>query len=490
MTSGTSQPVIWSPLPGSQVAALSCPCNHILYEGTRGPGKTDAQLMAFRKLVGRGYGQHWRGVIFDREYKNLDDLVTKSQRWFPQFRDGAKFKQSKGDYKWSWPSGEELLFRVLKSDQDYWNYHGHEYPFIGWNELTKFPSEALYDSMMSCNRSSYAGELPEIPLVVFSTSNPYGPGHNWVKKRFVDVAEPGKIIKITKDVYNPRTKKRETITKTQTRIFGSYKENKYLSPEYILELESITDENKRKAWLWGDWDIVAGGAFDDLWDHAVHVVQRFKVPKSWRVDRSFDWGSTHPFSVGWWAEANGEEAQLLDGSTFCPPAGTLIRIAEWYGADQNKTNTGLKFSATEIGWGIIDREKTLLSEGWIQTTVSPGPADNQIGDVRESDVETIAKKMRNVGIEWERSDKSAGSRVNGLQLIRDRLKASLDKIGPGLYFMDNCTAATSQLPVLPRSTKNPDDIDTTAEDHCYDDIRYRCLAGFDRPANIHIKFPY
>ena len=120
--------VVWSPLPGSQELVMSCPCNHILYEGTRGPGKTDSQLMKFRRYVGLGYGKFWRGVIFDREYKNLDDLVSKSQRWFPEFKDGARFMSSKSDYKWVWPTGEELLFRRIKVIGDYWNYHGQSSP--------------------------------------------------------------------------------------------------------------------------------------------------------------------------------------------------------------------------------------------------------------------------------------------------------------------------------------------------------------------------
>ena len=97
MTSATNEipshyNVVWEPLKGSQAKAMSCPCNHILYEGTRGPGKTDAQLMFFRQFVGVGYGAYWRGVIFDREYKNLDDLVAKSKKWFLQFGDGAQWK--------------------------------------------------------------------------------------------------------------------------------------------------------------------------------------------------------------------------------------------------------------------------------------------------------------------------------------------------------------------------------------------------------------
>lgn len=62
--------VVWKPLPGSQSLALSCPCDEILFEGTRGPGKTAAQLARFRRLVGLGYGTFWRGIIFDTGYVN------------------------------------------------------------------------------------------------------------------------------------------------------------------------------------------------------------------------------------------------------------------------------------------------------------------------------------------------------------------------------------------------------------------------------------
>lgn len=495
--------VVWEPLKGSQTLALTCPCNHILYEGTRGPGKTDAQLMAFRKNVGKGYGAYWRGVIFDREYKNLDDLIAKSKRWFNAFDDGAKWHGAGKDLKWTWPTGEELLFRSIKSPDDYWNYHGQEFPFIGWNELTKYPSPDLYEAMMSCNRSSFLPHrhaplrkdgtrepVPEIPLVVFSTTNPYGAGHNWVKMRFIDPAKPGQVVKMTSEVFNPRTQQRETITKTQVRIFGSYKENIYLSPEYVLELESISDPNKRKAWLYGDWDVVAGGAFDDLWNSDIHIVPRFKIPKGWYVDRSFDWGSTHPFSVGWWAESNGEDVTLEDGTVFNVPAGSLIRIHEWYGAETLGLNKGLKMSPSAVARGIVQRESELLAEGWIQKLPYAGPADGQIYGKPRTDQESIAEVMQDLEVHWEKADKSPGSRINGLQLVRDRLERSANYEGSGLYFMRHCAAALATLPVLPRDTNNPDDVDTEAEDHVYDDVRYRCLAAAPRDAeNLNVHLP-
>jgi hypothetical protein len=442
--------------------------------------------MAFRKNVGRGYGAYWRGIIFDRQYKNLDDLVSKSLRWFSAFRDGARFLRSKSDYVWEWPTGERLYFRQIVRKEDYWNYHGQEFAFIGWNELCKFPTPELFDALMSCNRTGFLpaehspdlkNPLPQIPLVVFSTANPYGPGHSWVKRRFIDPAPPGKVITIETDVFNPQTQKREIVKKTQVRLFGSYKENRYLAPEYIAELEKTKDKNKRKAWLEGDWNIVAGGAVDDLWDQDIHVVPRFKIPDGWKLDRSFDWGATRPFSVGWWAMADGTEASLFDGRVFCPPKGSLIRLGEWYGGNPNEINVGLNFSAKQIALGVLRVEKKLIELDWITKSPSPGPADNAIFDDTRKDVDSIANEMGKEGLYWEHSNKAPGTRKMGLQLVRDRLENSLTANGPGLYFMDHCREAIAQLPVLPRDPNDPDDVDSEAEDHLYDEIRYRVLKG-------------
>lgn len=510
LTNAPAPEIVWRPLPGSQSIAIDSRCDHTLYEGARGPGKTVTQLMRFLKHVGKGYGQFWRGVIFDLQFDHLGGLVAESKKWFGKFGDGAKFYESTSAYKWVWPTGEELLFRHVKKVSDYEGFHGHEYPFIGWNELTKHPSSELYDKFMSVNRSSFDPEthtprdekgryltqnglpLPPIPLEVFSTTNPNGPGHNWVKRRFINPAPRGTVIKTSVEIFNPQTELNETVTRTQVAIFGSYRENKYLPPGYVAELESIKDPNLRKAWLYGDWDVTAGGAIDDLWASHIHVLPRFAIPASWRIDRAMDWGSSHPFSVGWFAEANGEEAEIIVGDnvySFCPPAGSIIQFFEWYGGEIG-TNKGLKMSAADVAQGIIDREISLMANGWITTQPYPGPADNQIRDVRESDVETIELKMSKKGIRWIESDKSPGSRRNGLQLIRDRLEASVKKEGAGLYFMANCTASIELLPTLPRDKTKLDDVDTTAEDHCYDMLRYRVLKGSKRSAcKFKIKMP-
>lgn len=515
---------VFKPIKGSsQDFALDSRADHTLYHGTRGPGKTITQLMKFRRYVGLGYGSHWRGVIFDREFKNLSDLLAQSQRFFPEFKDGCVFKKSASEYMWVWPTGEALLFRHAKEVSDYENFHGHQYPFIGWNELTKHPTPELYDKMMSTNRSSFVPEihtpkliingkvqtnpdgspiyntidgkpLPPIPLIVFSTTNPSGPGHNWVKRRFINCAANGQVVRREFEVINPKTKKAEVVTRSQVAIFGSYIENTYLDVAYIAELNRLCENNENlyKAWILGDWDFTAGGAFDDLWNKYKHVIPRFPVPKEWYIDRGFDWGSSHPFSVCWFAEANGEEVKLSDGSIFCPPKGSIIQIAEWYGSAQIGDNKGLKMSAYDIAEGIKFKEIELMQKGWLPYQPNPGPADNQIRNTTERDNDTIEKKMLKIGVAWEKSDKSPGSRKNGLQLFRDRLAAVIKNDDePGFYVMINCAATIDLLPTLPRDEKDPDDVDTTAEDHVWDVIRYRTLKGSHKAAtDIKVKQAY
>lgn len=501
----SNRPIVWQPIPGtSQEIALDTRCNETLYTGTRGPGKSDTQLMRFRRRVGIGYGPAWRGIIFDREYKHLDDLITKSKKWFNRFNDGATYYPSTSALKWVWPSGEELLFRVISKKEDYNNYHGHEYPFIGWNELTKYPSGELYHMMMSCNRSSWTWEkdapidpktherisLPPIPLEVFSTCNSYGPGHGWVKRDFIDVASYGEIVERKTTIFNPRTQEEEEVTRTQVTIFGSWRENIYLDKQYLAVLSALTDEALKASWWNGDWDIVAGGAFDDVWKRNIHVVPRFQVPATWRIDRTFDWGSTQPFSVGWWAEANGDEATLPNGEKFCPVPGSLVQCGEWYGSKGIATNKGMKMSGGDIALGIRQREVQMLADEWILKQPIAGPADNQISNINESDNETIEYKMAAKGIRWTESAKSPGARKIGFDLMRERYQAATIGEGPALYHMDHCRASIATIPGLPRDEDDMDDVDTDAEDHPYDMTRYRVLKGHIKyAAKVKMTFP-
>jgi hypothetical protein len=304
--------------------------------------------------------------------------------------------------------------------------------------------------------------------MILCGSNPSGVGHTWVKRSFVDFAPPLEVV---------RTPKSEGAMLRQF-IPSRLDDNPTQDADYADRLSGLGDDALIRAMLEGDWNIVAGGALDDVWSPRC-IVPRFKVPSSWRLDRAFDWGSEHPFSVGWFAESDGTEATLEDGTIFAPPKGSIIQFGEWYGTPSIGTNKGLRLSSKEIAEGVNERESDFAAGEWISGKVNAGVADNQISNVIDKSVPTIAETMAREGVRWTKSDKSAGSRVVGLNLMRDRLReASKDyPESPALYFMDHCRASISILPTLPRDKLKPEDVDTKAEDHVYDMVRYRVLAG-------------
>ena len=503
--------VAWEPIkglngkPSSQMLALSAPAHIIFYDGARGPGKTITQLMRFAMRVGMGYGRFWRGVIFDREHDNLQDMVQQSLREFPKIFPDAKFKHSKGDYKWVFATGEELLFRHVKNHEDYDGFHGHEYTYIGWNEITKYADDVLYKKFFSVNRSSFdpvkdtpkiqrgnrivyatpdGKPLPPIPLETFVTTNPNGRGHTWVKEEFVDPKPPGEILERETVMFNPLLDEDVKVIRKQVRIFGNLFENPFISNEYRAEIYTLCENNPnlKAAWLYGDWSVNAGGMFDDLWDDRVHVIERFMIPDNWIVDRSHDWGSSKPFSTGWWAEANGETVELLNGQLWAPPRGTLFRIAEDYGCEKVGGNTGLKIGTKAVADRIKKIERALKSELWVRGAIRPGPADNSIRKVDNVDSDTVETGFADHGILWEESDKNKNSRIVGCQLMRDRLRASIVGEGPGIYFFRNCHSSIKTIPNLPRDEDDPDDVDTEAIDHAWDETRYRILKSSNRYA--------
>lgn len=465
---------VWYPQKGSQFNFLTCPADEVLYCGSRGPGKTDALLMDFLSEVGKGLGSDWNGIIFRKTFPELRDVIKKSQKWFRIVCPEARYNKS--EHKWTFPDGEMLTFGYMLREDDYWKYHGHEYPWIGWEELTNWKDDVCYNMMKSCNRTTN----PNIKPRIRATTNSGGVGHNWVKNYFIDPKPYNKVIKWEEELYDG-----SIAVKTRVSIFGHVKENKILlksNPAYISTLMELTKNNPnlRKSWLEGSWDVTAGGMFDDLWNSDIHIMKPFEIPREWRIDRSFDMGSSKPFSVGYWAESNGEGVYLQNGKYHVFPKGTLFRIAEFYGSD-GQPNVGLKWSSRKIAKEILrfERENHILRNHH----VNAGPADNAIwndtGIARGEFLETItiADEMAEEGVYWTKSDKSPGSRITGAQKLRDMMSYALDPIpeNPAIYFFENCRDAIRTVPSLPRDSKKMDDIDTDSEDHIYDEIRYRIM---------------
>jgi len=209
-----------------------------------------------------------------------------------------------------------------------------------------------------------------------------------------------------------------------------------------------------------------GAFFEDLWIESVLCIDPFPIPPNWRIDRSFDYGYSAPFSVGWWATADGE-TPVANGRIF--PKGTLIRIHEWYGWN-GKPNQGCRMTGADIATKILQIEER---EPQLRRRVKPGPADSSIWSGPPNN--NIATEMASKHCHWYPSDKGPGSRVNGARLFRERMMASNQHpmTEPGIFFFKTCIQAIRTLPNLPRDPTDPDDVHTDAEDHVFDEAKYR-----------------
>lgn len=484
MHNGKEIEAAWAPQQGSQCAFLAAPETEVLYEGTRGPGKTDALIMDYCQHVGQGYGAAWAGVLFRQTHPQLRDVIEKSKKWIKRiWGDAAFYNEIK--FFWEWDSGERLYFSHFDTPSRYWDYHGHAYPWIGWEELTTWPNDECFKSMFSCSRSTLVG----MPRKVRATCNPYGVGHNWVKQRYRLPIPPnavyGPVIEDSRD-------QKGELEPPRRAVHGHLHENQVLmrsDPKYIERIRaSARNEAELHAWIDGSWDIVAGGMFDDIWHthRSTIIVEPFEVPSSWTITRAYDHGSSKPFSVGWYAESDGTDLVLKDGKVRATLRGDLFRIKEWYGSRGDR-NEGLRMLVEEIKTGIIERE---LRWGWrskdgTKIRVKRGPADTSIFDVNNGvciadDFEkpVFINGVKHRGIFWERADKGPGSREQGWEQLRKRLKATMRQAGgirevPGLFISTECPHWLRCVPVLPRDEKKIDDVNSEAEDHNGDETRYR-----------------
>ena len=445
-------------MPGSQLAFLESTVPEVLLEGPRGSGKTDVLLMDFTQHVGQGFGDAWTGILFRKTFKQLQDVVGKTRHWFRRIHPSAKFNSS--DMHWKWPTGEILYLRYMDRDDDYENYHGSSYPWIGWEELTRWASDKCYRAMMSTWRSR-SGAPPGIPKKYRATTNPMGCGHNWVRARFQLPVAPDRVIGDL--IEKPKEP-------TRIAIHSHLGENIVLmasDPHYRTNIAAAArNPSELAAWLHGSWDIIAGGMFDDIWSPPYHVVPDFPLhalPRRWRVNRAYDHGQSKPFSVGWFARSNGEPL-AFKGRHYGTVPGDIFHIAEWYGWS-GRPNEGVRMLATDIARGIIEREAD-----WGLCRVRPGPADISIFSDFEPG-KSVAGDMKARSVKWVPADMKKGSRTLGWEQMRKLLAQAIPgrdgtRDEPGFFVCERCTQFRRTVPVLPRDEDNLDDVDTESEDHC------------------------
>lgn len=420
--------------------------DEVLFGGSAGGGKSDALVMEALRQV---HIPQYKGLIIRKTYPQITELVEKSQLYYPRAIKGARYNSTK--HYWQFPSGAKIVFGSLQHTSDKHNYQGKAYDFIGIDEATHF-SEEEYVYLLSRNRPNCADTQVYMRL----TANPGGIGHAWVKARFITPAPPMTVIKVNVDVPNEDGK----ITKRQlTRMFvpSSLYDNKKLmenDPQYIVRLASLP-KAERDALLYGNWDSFDGQVFAEWRNDSshyldmkyTHVIKPFKIPKSWQVWRGFDFGYAKPFSCGWYAVDH-------DGCVY--------RIREFYGCS-GSANVGVKYTCEEIAKGILEIEQ---GDESLRGRKIIGIADPSIFD--SSRGLSVAAQMEQFGVYWTGGD---NTRIAGKMQYHYRF--AFDDEGYAMFYcFDTCPHFIRTIPSLVYSSVNVEDIDTTQEDHIYDECRY------------------
>lgn len=312
------------------------------------------------------------------------------------------------------PNGSRIMIGGFKDEKDIEKYLGIEYDIIVIEEATQI-SETKLDKLTGSLRTSKQGWRPRMYL----STNADGVGLSWFKKRFVEPARKGergktRFLDVTK-IHNP-----------------------FVNDEYKDYLDSLQGA-LRKAWRDGDWDAFAGMAFPQF-QRDRHVIQGIDIPDSWSKWRATDWGYASPFGT-LWAAKNPDTRRIY-----------IYR--------------GLKEA------GLTDRQQARK----IKDMTPPSEkifihyADPALWEKknRNDEVFSTADEYKAEGIILTKAD---NDRLSGKRKINNLL-ADLPDGMPGLVIFDTVEDLIEEMSNLASDPNNPEDVDTSQDDHLYDTLRY------------------
>ena len=434
-----SQEVLFAANPGPQTDFLAAPEREVLYGGAAGGGKTYSLIVDPLRYCGN---PNMNALILRRTNDELREIIHKSQEMYPQAYPGAIWREKKS--QWTFPSGARIWMTYLEQEKDVLRYQGQAFTYIGFDELTQYATPYAWDYLRSRLRTADK----TLPVFMRGTTNPGGPGHGWVKKMFIDPAPAGKPFWATDITTGETLRYPKQHARSEEPLFkrrfipAKLMDNPFLyeQGDYEAMLLSLP-ETQRRQLLEGSWDVAEGAAFSEF-DRRYHVTDVFTIPDNWRRFRACDYGYSSYSAVVWF--------------TIDPSNEQLIVYREMYVS---------KYTAKDLAFAILDAER---NDGQMSYGVLDSSCWHKRGDTGPS----LAEQMISVGCRWRPADRSKGSRVAGKNELHRRLQVDKVTEQPGITIFNTCTNLIAQLPIIPLDKTNSEDVDTRAEDHLYDALRY------------------
>ena len=335
-------------------------------------------------------------------------------------------------------TGNEVLFRGMKDDKQREGVKSVTFKRgkLTWIWAEEATELAETDIDILDDRLRGVLENPNLYYQITLSFNPVSITH-WIKPKYFD---------------NPRPA-----------IFthhSTYKDNLFIDPAYEVRMMMRKEQDPEgyRVYGLGDWGLL-GGQFFSGWHDTVHVVKPFKIPDGWMRFRSMDWGSYHPYSVGWYAVN-------YDGN--------LWKYRELYGYG-GKANVGTKETAKQVALKIAEAEKD------DKRNISYGVLDNACWASSGTTGPTIAEEINKAL--WKKNCIMFNECSKGREQMAEQVKIRLDgykdengKQFPALRFFSTCFHSIRTIPNLTHDKHNPEKVDTNGEDHAYDETGYACLS--------------
>jgi hypothetical protein len=425
-----------------QQKILDCEVDLVL-PGGRGGGKSVGVALKVAQMVDR-CGENYQGLYIRKTYKGITDFEKICRKVFRSTNPKASY--NKTEKLWTFPNGATIELGQLEHESDYEKYQGRSFTQIIIDEATQYTSPALLDLLLSNIRGPIG--TPTSRIIV---ANPGNTGHGWALSRYVKDRINGE------QYYEPETE-RQVIT-----INSTYRDNpKIDGDKYVALLRSATanDEELRKAYVDGDWNIARGAFFSTVLDKTRSSIPAWRsIPVGWTPFIGMDYGTAAPCPIYLAAVSPGS---TVDGKYY--PVDSIVLIDELYLA--NKA-TGLSLTIDQAA----ERIKTFC-RSW---NFDPMSLDNIADDACFSTDgrESIANLFLESGVRFAPARK--GDRISGWEHLRTMLRCAGDADHSGLYVSELCQNFWLTMPFVPRSTKNLSDVDTQSDDHIADAVRYICL---------------
>jgi hypothetical protein len=465
------QPSVWGQLYHATDA------HEILGGGTAGPGKTTALIAdpfkqflfehdrcllprshpmyhPFSKPGEAGDSRCW-ALFLRRSATMLAQTVEKAARMLRAIDPNVTMHKQSGDSTLFYlSSGARYQFDACRDLVSYEKFMGHEFTWIGFDEINQFDENQYHmirrrcrtsDPWLAAMRRRCAMGNPALRMEgeSFTVRNPY-----WAREYFVDPAPHGGRMLKQKIVLEDGT------VEWWKRIFLPARLSDNPDPmfrrQYELDLRAGGGpKHVIDALLDGNWYLTASTYYTEL-DVKIHVVEPFLIPKGWANFRSMDWGFKKPGIVQWFAQ---------------DPDENIILRNEWMfqGRFDNEVAAGIRAREEKMGlWGDDGSKIT-------------GPADDQIWEERgANNVKTIAQTFADLGVPWVKAEKGPGSRKKHAHLLIEKLKDKPRRKGvpPGFVMFDQCQETYKCIAAVQEDPDDPECPMDTKSDHPHDALLY------------------